>query len=493
MNAYTLRRFRERAGWIACLVPLALAGCQDTLGPEPEAAAATAEQGSREARALASPNAVLVWNEALLEAIRTTPIGPPQSARALSIVHGAAYDAWAAYDPVAVGTRFGGALRRPLGEHTEANKREAVSYAAYRALVDLFPTRVALFTDVIQSLGYDPANTSTDVSTPAGIGNVASAELLAYMRNDGANQDGGYADYTGYAPVNTADHVADPERWQPLRNLDGSVQAFLAPHWLHVRSFGMSSGAQFRPPPPAPYRSGEYRRQVQEVIDFSAKLTDRQKVIVEYWSDGPQSELPPGHWNLFAQFVSRRDGHTLDQDVKLFFALNHALCDASIAAWDAKRVYDYVRPITAVRVLKQGKKIRAWAGPYRGVAVIDGESWLPYQVPSFVTPPFAEYVSGHSTFSAAAAEILRLFTGSDRFEHQATIPAGWSRVEPGAVPSTPVVLSWATFTEAADEAGLSRRYGGIHFRQGDLEARTMGRDIGAVVWTKANSYFQGSP
>jgi hypothetical protein len=491
MNAHSHRRFRSGSGWIVCLLPVALAGCQDTLAPEPVVRTGSAEQAWGDARAAAGSNAVLVWNETLLEAIRTTPIGPPQAARAMAMVHGAVYDAWAAYDPVAAGTRFGGSLRRPVEEHTAANKEEAISYAAYRALVDLFPTRAGLFTDVLQGLGYDPANASTDVSTPAGIGNVASTELIDYMRGDGSNQAGGYADYTGYVPVNTADHVTDPERWQPLRNLDGSVQSFLAPHWLHVRPFGLSSAAQFRPPPPAPYRSGEYRRQVQEVIDFSAKLTDREKVIVEYWADGPQSELPPGHWNLFAQFVSRRDGHTLDQDVKLFFALNHALCDASIAAWDAKRVYDYVRPITAVRVLKQGKKIRAWAGPHRGVAVIDGDTWLPYQVPSFVTPPFAEYVSGHSTFSAAAAEVLRLFTGSDRFGHQATIPAGWSRVEPGAVPSTPVVLSWATFTEAADEAGISRRYGGIHFRQGDLEARAMGRKVGAAVWTKANVYFQG--
>jgi hypothetical protein len=109
------------------------------------------------------------------------------------------------------------------------------------------------------------------------------------------------------------------------------------------------------------------------------------------------------------------------------------------------------------------KKTRAWAGPHRGAAVIDGETWLPYQLPSFVTPPFYEYVSGHSTLSAAAAEVLRRFTGSDRFGHQATIPVGWSKAEPGTVPAKPVVLSWATFTDAADEAGISRRYGCIHF------------------------------
>jgi hypothetical protein len=491
MNAYIQRRLRGRAGLVVSLLPLALAGCQDALGPALGDASAFESTHPSASRAASQSNVVLIWNETLLETIRTTPIGPPQAARAMAIVHTAAYDAWAAYDPVSAGTRLGGSLRRPAGEHTQENKEEAISYAAYRALVDLFPARGAFFAEVMRSLGFDPANETGNTTSPAGIGNVAAAAVLAYVRDDGANQDGGYADYTGYTPINTADRVIDPERWQPLRDPDGNTQSFLVPHWGRVRPFGMTSAAQFRPPPPAAYRSGEYQRQVQEVIDFSAKLTDRQKAIVEYWMDGPQSELPPGHWNLFAQVVSRRDGHSLDQDVKLFFVLNHALCDASIAAWDAKREYDYVRPITAVRYLKKGKKIRAWAGPYAGTRVIDGESWLPYQVPSFLTPPFSEYVSGHSTFSAAAAEVLSIFTGSDRFGHEAVIAAGSSRIEPGAVPSRPVVLSWATFTEAADEAGISRRYGGIHFRQGDLEARAMGRKIGAAAWARANVFFEG--
>lgn len=122
MNAHFHRRFRGRSGWIACLLPLALGGCQDTLGPEPDVSAGSVQQAWGEARTTVGSNAVLVWNETLLEAIRTTPIGPPQAARAMAMVHGAVYDAWAAYDPVAVGTRFGGSLRRPVEEHTAANK-----------------------------------------------------------------------------------------------------------------------------------------------------------------------------------------------------------------------------------------------------------------------------------------------------------------------------------------------------------------------------------
>ena len=105
-----------------------------------------------------------------------------------------------------------------------------------------------------------------------------------------------------------------------------------------------------------------------------------------------------------------------------------------------------------------------------------------------VTPPFAEYPSGHSTFSAAAAEILRRFTGSDAFGAAATVPAGSSRIEPGLVPAEDLTLRWDTFSAAADQAGLSRRYGGIHFEQGDLVGRGIGRAVGARVWRLAMRY-----
>ena len=472
---------------------LLVAGCQDAgtrhaLVTEPAAPSlAVVPDGG---------NVVLLWNQTLLEAIRTTPIGPPQTARALAMVHSGMYDAWSAYDATAVGTQLGGSLRRPAAERTLANKNEAISFAAHRMLSDLFPSRARALDAQLAALGYDPANATLDVTLPAGIGNRAARALLEYCHTDGSNQLNGYADVSGYQPVNRWDHLVDPARWQPLRvpNGDGSftIQQFIAPHWMEVKPFALASASQLRPPPPAPLQSGEFHRQAQEVINMSARLGDREKVIAEYWADGPRSELPPGHWNLFAQFVSHRDGHSLDDDVKMFFAMNNAVFDAGIVAWEAKRFYDYVRPVTAIHHLKAGKKIRAWAGPYRGTAAIDGEHWQPYQALTFVTPPFAEYVSGHSTFSAAAAEILERFTGSDRFGASVTIPAGWSRVEPGAVPARDLTLHWPTFSAAADEAGISRLYGGIHFRDGDLNGRIAGRQVGELVWNKAQSLFAGS-
>jgi hypothetical protein len=237
--------------------------------------------------------------------------------------------------------------------------------------------------------------------------------------------------------------------------------------------------------------------QARELIDLSAQLTDEQKMIAEYWADGPRTELPPGHWNLFAQQVLARDRtgsreHNLDRAVKLFFALTNAIFDAGCCAWDNKIAFDSVRPITAIRWLFRGTTITAWGGPGRGTRAIPGEEWFPYQPPTFPTPPFAEYSSGHSNFSAAGAEILRLFTGSDRFGGSATILRGSSRTEPGLGPARDVTLTWATFSDAAAQAGMSRRYGGIHFAQGDLDARATGRAAARECWEAALTYFGGT-
>ena len=449
--------------------------------------------------AVQAETVVVKWDKAALQAIRTTHPGPPIVARMLAVAHTCMYDAWAAYDEVAVGTRLGGALRRPAGERTVANKENAVSFAAYRALVDLFPSEKASFDALMSSLGYNATDTTTNTATPTGIGNVACKAVLDFRHNDGSNQMGNlnagapYSDYTGYAPVNTPDLVTNPNRWQPLRVSNGHggfvEQKFITPQWFKVTPFALKKAAQFRPKPPQPFGSDGYLEQAREVIAYSASLNDVQKVIAEYWADGPSSELPPGHWALFAQFVSERDGHSVDQDAKLFFATTNAILDASIASWEAKRYFDYVRPVTAIHVLFKGKQIQAWAGPGLGTQPILGETWTPYQATTVVTPPFPEYISGHSIFSMAGATVLKMFTGSDVFGNSVTIPAFSSRVEPGIAPATDIKLTWANFSDAANEAGISRRYGGIHFIEGDLVSREIGVKIGKQSWRKALRHF----
>jgi hypothetical protein len=174
--------------------------------------------------------------------------------------------------------------------------------------------------------------------------------------------------------------------------------------------------------------------------------------------------------------------------VKLFFVLGNALLDASVAVWDCKIAFDYVRPVSAIRFLLAGQFIDAWAGPFQGTRPIPADLFRSY----VSTPPFAEYTSGHSAFSAASAWVLRAITGSPVLNASYTFAAGSSRIEPGVTPASGLTLSWRTFDQAADEAGMSRRYGGIHFRQADLESRRMGRQIAQRVWHKAQAYFLGT-
>ncbi len=284
---------------------------------------------------------------------------------------------------------------------------------------------------------------------------------------------------------------------------------------------------------------------------------DYTRVLAEFWADGPDSETPPGHWFVLLNRVSddanfekkfRGDGPVLEKlewDVKAYFALGGAMHDSAISAWGIKGWYDYIRPVSAIRSMAdRGQssdsnlphysvggiplepgfvelvlsgdplvgandehlnkiKLKAWRGPdfirdpntdATGVDWILAENWWPYQRPSFVTPPFAGYTSGHSTFSRAAAEVLTLLTGDPYF------PGGVGEFtakkneflvfEEG--PSVNVTLQWATYRDASDQTSLSRIWGGIHPPADDIPGRIIGERIGVNAFTRAESYFLGS-
>jgi len=447
---------------------------------------------------------VLDWDEACLQSIRDNKPGPTIVSRMTTIVHTCIYDAWSCYDDKAVGTRFQGFLRRPAKERNEANKKKALSYAAFRACSDLFPQpdHIAAFRALMTNLGYDPDDNSTDVTTPQGIGNVCAKAVLDFRHSDGSNQlgdlhPGAYSDYTGYVALNDPDNINDPNHWQPLRVSDGQggfvIQKYSAPHWGLVTPFAIKDLAKLIPVAPAQYPNKDYKAQAKRAIKYSQQLTDERKMTAEYWADGPKSELPPGHWCLITQFVSHRDHLGLDDDVKLFFVVTNATLDAGIGCWATKRVYDSVRPITAVRFLYTGKQIKAWGGPGQGTQTIDGANYQPYGQPATViSPPFPEHTSGHSTFSMAAATALKLYTGSDKLDFTVTLPAGSSTIEPGITPAKPVVFKFPTFTAAAYHAGISRIYSQIHFMPANLLGRKMGLKVGTAAFKKASALFNGT-
>lgn len=281
---------------------------------------------------------------------------------------------------------------------------------------------------------------------------------------------------------------------------------------------------------------------------------DYTRILAEFWADGPASETPPGHWYSILNYVSDHpefeprwmgEGNVLDPlewDVKAYFTLGGAVHDAAIAAWSVKGWFDYPRPVSAIRYMADrgqntdpdlpsyhvagiplmeghielvepgdpvagnenehvGKiKLFTWRGPdyiedpevdLAGVGWILAENWWPYQRPTFVTPPFAGYVSGHSTFSRAAAEALTFMTGDAYFPGgmgEFYAPQGaFLEFENG--PSTDITLQWATYRDASDQCSLSRIWGGIHPPADDIPGRRMGLVAGQKAFHKATSYF----
>ncbi len=500
-----------------------------------------------------SPTISVLWDRAVQQAVINESPGPTVASRAYGIVHTAMFDAWAAYDPIAIATQLGDALQRRATENTVANKMEAMSYAAYRVLTELFPNQNSIFDTLMAELGFAPSNTTTDTRTAAGIGNISAEVLMAFRRHDGANQLGNdpngngtpYSDNSGYTPFNPVGHPIDMTRWTPetvpIDAEPGSelrIQEFLTPQWGAVTPFSLAAGDQLRPEAPEPFLvedieaevdldaktitladgtelpitadlvgdviNPDFVAQAQEIIQVSANLTDEQKLIAEFWEDGGGTSFPPGTWMTFGQFVSARDRNSLDADAQLFFALGNAVFDAGIATWEAKTFYDYVRPVRAIRTLGElglvgefdadlgGFAIDAWGGPGKGTQRMLATDFITYQTPdSDPSPPFAEYTSGHSAFSSAGAEILKLFTGSDAFGGSVTYQPGESLFEPGLKPRDATTLDWDTFTVAADEAGLSRIYGGIHFEDGDVNGRTLGRQVGGTVLDQTLYFING--
>ncbi len=298
-----------------------------------------------------------------------------------------------------------------------------------------------------------------------------------------------------------------------------------------------------------PHTGQPYEPQIVPRADYA-------RVLAEFWADGPDSETPPGHWFTILNYVNdhpllekrfRGEGEILDNlewDVKAYFSLAGTVHDAAVAAWGIKGWYDYIRPISAIRSMADrgqssdstlsnyhpegiplipgfielvqegdplagdslenvGKiKLYAWQGPdfiddpatdIAGVDWILAENWWPYQRPTFITPPFAGYISGHSTFSRAAAEVMTLLTGDEFFPGglgEFHAPANEFLVfEEG--PSVDITLQWATYRDASDQTSLSRIWGGIHPPADDIPGRIIGENIGITAFHLAERYFLG--
>ena len=417
---------------------------------------------------------------------------PTVTSRYLGLIFVSIFDAWSMFDEKAIPVYLGDIARRPTTEHTLKNKEIAISYAAFGTMNEYYYSDKELFANFMIELGLDPMNKSLDPTTPEGIGNLAAKTIIEARKGDGANQYGEesgsdgkpYFNYVGYKPINSADKNVDPNRWQPKYFSDGKDGKYapgcLTPFWDKVTPVALKSGDQFRPGPPPMIGSEQLKKEVAEVIELQRNLTDYQIALVEFMRDGPQSVQQAGHWLKFAQDVSRRDNHTLDEDVKMYFYNQVVAMDAFIASWDSKMFYDYARPYALVHQYYDNQKIEAWGGEGKGMIEMDGSQWRPYSPETFLCPPFPSYTSGHSTISGACAEALKLWTGSDKFGSEAKLVAG-AMTEPDNLGDT-ITLKFPTFTETAEMAGISRVLGGYHIQADNVAGLKLGRDIAKETW-----------
>ena len=395
-----------------------------------------------EAELITQGDAVIQWNSILLNTIQATGkdgdgTPPPLAARNQAIVHQAIYDA--------------------VLEAPDASDEAAVVGAASRTLIELFPQQ----TSTIEGLRKDFLDAIPDSEAKQNgieIGQQAATQILNERENDGAD--------TAQGPYTPGKGIGDWEftfsDGDTTDQIPGLVTEALLPDWGSVTPFVLESGNQFRPTNPFPqYNSPVYAQQLNQVKELGAENnSDRnadETEIALFWAyDRADSFRPPGQWNEIAQDVALQEGNTLEENAELFAVLNTGLADAGIAAWDAKYVYEQLRPITAIRE----------ADADNNPDTIADKDWEPL----LDTPPFPDYISGHSVFGGAASAILANFFGDDTsFE----IP---SQELPG------VSRSYNSFSQAADENADSRLFGGVHIEQANVDGVAVGEDVGNFVF-----------
>jgi hypothetical protein len=436
------------------------------------------------------------------------PMDATMMIRVTQMTQLAMFDAIAPYHPTSVGvySRLG---RRPSSESaTNRNKNIALLYASHRVLENLLPRQSSEWRGLMAKAGLDPDDMREDKTSPVGIGNLAGKAVIANRLHDGMNQlgdEGGrkynpqpYADYLGYQPVNTAFALRDPSRWQPLlvphdrRLKQGTgdvgaftVQNFATPQLRVTKPYSYSDPDEFRVAPPRNsdhHRREAYKRQVDEVLAASAELTDEQKLTAETFDNK--------FLGLGLSVSAAAEHHQLDLDgwVQVHMLTSLAAFDACIAAWSNKYRYNAVRPISAIRHVYGSKAVTAWGGPGKGtVTDIPADQWRSY----LLTADHPEYPSGSTSLIAAQAQSTRRLLDSDTMDFSLPYAKGASSVEHGVTPSKDLVLHFDTWTDLNRACGLSRLWGGVHFRPAIEASWDFGARIGDRAYAFVRRHIEG--
>jgi membrane-associated phospholipid phosphatase len=381
---------------------------------------------------------VVDWSSATISAVRTAGSPPPAASRIFAIVHIAMHDAVNGLRP-----RYDSWMAHANAPR-DASAEAAATTAARDVLVAICPA---------QSAAFDTLNTTILARIADGgpktrgiaWGQQVATEVRAARANDGS--------------ANTAPYPGsnEPGRWRPHISFGGIVRPALLPLWGSVTPFALRSGSQFRPDLPPALPTFQYAIEVLITQYFgglaNSLRTPEQTEVARFWSYGPGTCTPPGHWNQIANAVAANRTMSLAERARAYALLNIAIADAAIVSWDCKYVMGYWRPITAIQLADQD---------HNPITQPD-TTWMPL----LETPPFPEYTSGHSTFSAAAAVVLAEVFGTDNV-----------RFAVGSDDLPGVMRNYRSFSEAAWESGLSRVLGGIHFWSANVRGLSSGFETG---------------
>jgi hypothetical protein len=427
----------------------------------------------------AGADVITDWNTLMRQtfAAEGSTATPPANSRTMGMMGAAMFDAvnsvshnyssyLGTYTPTTVGA--------------DIDTTAAAATAAYNVLVsnynDLYGagnSYVSSFTSLYNSQMSSIADGAAKTRGME-VGQASAQAMITARANDGWNAAATY----------TTQPSGTIGAWQPGTSSGAwgsSSGTFVKSEWGYLTPFTMTSGSQFRPTSMAGYQANDlasfvasqaYTDGFNEVKSLGAATgstrTADQTAIAYFWVDGPGTASPPGHWNRIAQTVSASMGLSVEDNARLFALLNLAEADAGIATWDSKRYYDFWRPMMAINI----------ADTDGNPDTLQDAAWAPL-IP---TPSFPAYVSGHSTFSMTAAQILAQFFGTDDIAFTSDtespfLPAGYER-------------SYTSFSEAAEEAGLSRIYGGIHWAWDNTDGQVLATDLASNVF---NNYFLPVP
>lgn len=408
------RLYRFAVAIVALMLPLSLIAARDTNNN-------TTNQKN---------DPVIVWNQVALEIMKKTDLAPAQVARNLAILHLAIFDAVnlveQKYAPYTENLR--------MNVNPDASEDAAAIAAGHRVLTTLFPMELTFIDERMKGL-FTAIPEGDSRKDGIELGRQVAKEILASRNKDNSDRNLKFKS------------TPKAGNWQPN---PGDQRNSLLPHWSGVTPFALNTGSQFRPEAPSAPNSAQHVLEVEQVQKLggrdSTARTPEQTAIALYWDVDV-----PIFWNIVAEQVVQQKRMSLVDEARAFALLNVALADAGIATWDAKYRFNSWRPVTAIT---QGEKS---TNPIK-----TDPNWQPL-IQSRAAP---EYVSAHGAYSGAASQVLRtLFGDNQRFSVNSDNP------------KTAGARSFSSFTQAAEESGMSRVYGGIHFISSNQEGLKIGRAV----------------